>query len=93
MTLPEVLALAKGKINLYLDCKRIDPKLLVEEVHRSRNGATGDRVRQPRRLGEGESVFPARGSRHDQVSPEDHALRRRSSRTSRPPPSRLTPAS
>ena len=32
MTLPEVLALAKGKINLYLDCKRIDPKRLVEEV-------------------------------------------------------------
>ncbi len=32
MTLPELLALAKGKINLYLDCKRIDPKLLVEEV-------------------------------------------------------------
>jgi glycerophosphoryl diester phosphodiesterase len=32
MTLSEALALAKGKINLYLDCKRIDPKLLVEEV-------------------------------------------------------------
>jgi len=32
MTLPELLALAKGKINLYLDCKRIDPKLLVEEL-------------------------------------------------------------
>jgi glycerophosphoryl diester phosphodiesterase len=32
MTLPEALALAKGKINLYLDCKQIDPKLLVEEV-------------------------------------------------------------
>ncbi len=32
MTLPEVLDLAKGKINLYLDCKRIDPKRLVEEV-------------------------------------------------------------
>jgi glycerophosphoryl diester phosphodiesterase len=33
LTLPEALALAKGKINLYLDCKRIDPKLLVEEVN------------------------------------------------------------
>jgi len=32
MTLPEALAVAKGKVNLYLDCKRIDPKLLVEEV-------------------------------------------------------------
>ena len=32
MTLPDVFALAKGKINLYLDCKRIDPKLLVDEV-------------------------------------------------------------
>jgi glycerophosphoryl diester phosphodiesterase len=32
LTLAEALALAKGKINLYLDCKRIDPKLLVEEV-------------------------------------------------------------
>lgn len=31
-TLPEALALAKGRINLYLDCKRIDPKLLAEEV-------------------------------------------------------------
>jgi glycerophosphoryl diester phosphodiesterase len=31
-TLPEMLAVAKGKINLYLDCKRIDPKLLAEEV-------------------------------------------------------------
>jgi glycerophosphoryl diester phosphodiesterase len=32
LTLPEALALAKGKINLYLDCKQIDPKLLAEEV-------------------------------------------------------------
>jgi glycerophosphoryl diester phosphodiesterase len=28
----EVLALAKGKVNLYLDCKNIDPDLLVQEV-------------------------------------------------------------
>jgi glycerophosphoryl diester phosphodiesterase len=32
MTLPEALVVAKGKVNLTLDCKRIDPKLLVEEV-------------------------------------------------------------
>ena len=32
ITLPEALAIAKDKVNLYLDCKRIDPKLLVEEV-------------------------------------------------------------
>ena len=32
MTLSEALALAKGRINLYLDCKHIDAKLLVEEV-------------------------------------------------------------
>jgi glycerophosphoryl diester phosphodiesterase len=31
-TLADALAAAKGKVNLYLDCKRIDPKLLVEEV-------------------------------------------------------------
>jgi glycerophosphoryl diester phosphodiesterase len=32
LTLAEALAVAKGKVNLYLDCKRIDPKLLVAEV-------------------------------------------------------------
>ena len=32
LTLTEALELAKGKINLYLDCKSIDPKLLVEEI-------------------------------------------------------------
>jgi glycerophosphoryl diester phosphodiesterase len=32
MTMPEVLALARRRINLYLDCKQIDPKLLVEEI-------------------------------------------------------------
>ncbi|HEY2786678.1 MAG TPA: glycerophosphodiester phosphodiesterase family protein [Fimbriiglobus sp.] len=31
-TLPEVLAAAKGKVNLYLDCKRIDPDRLVREI-------------------------------------------------------------
>jgi glycerophosphoryl diester phosphodiesterase len=36
MTLPEALAVAKGKVNLYLDCKRIDPKLLAEEVMAAR---------------------------------------------------------
>jgi glycerophosphoryl diester phosphodiesterase len=32
LSLPELLKLAKGKINLCLDCKHIDAKLLVEEV-------------------------------------------------------------
>lgn len=32
LTLEECLALAKGKINLYLDCKEIDPALLVDEI-------------------------------------------------------------
>ncbi len=32
LTLTEALELAKGKINLVLDCKSIHPKLLVEEV-------------------------------------------------------------
>jgi glycerophosphoryl diester phosphodiesterase len=32
LTLPEILAASKGKINLYLDCKQIDPELLVREV-------------------------------------------------------------
>ena len=32
LTLSEALNLAKGKINLYLDCKRVDPKLLAGEV-------------------------------------------------------------
>src|SRR4051812_39808854 len=36
MTLPEALAVAKGKVNLYLDCKRIDPKLLVEDLMAAR---------------------------------------------------------
>lgn len=31
-SLPEVLAAAKGKVNLYLDCKRVDPKLLVKQI-------------------------------------------------------------
>ena len=32
LSLTECLALAKGRINLYLDCKEIDPELLVREV-------------------------------------------------------------
>lgn len=32
LSLREALQIAKGRINLYLDCKQIDPKLLVEEV-------------------------------------------------------------
>ncbi len=32
LTLSEALNLAKGKINLYLDCKRVDPTLLAEDV-------------------------------------------------------------
>lgn len=31
-TFPEVLAWAKGKINLYLDCNSINPELLVKEI-------------------------------------------------------------
>ena len=32
LSLSEALAIAKGKVNLYLDCKRIDPTLLVKEI-------------------------------------------------------------
>ncbi|QJW99916.1 glycerophosphodiester phosphodiesterase [Frigoriglobus tundricola] len=32
LSLGEALALAKGKLNLCLDCKRIDPELLVKEI-------------------------------------------------------------
>jgi glycerophosphoryl diester phosphodiesterase len=32
LTLPEALVLAKGKINLYIDCKHVDTRLLVEEI-------------------------------------------------------------
>lgn len=32
LTLPQALAMAKDKINLYLDCKHVDPRLLVEEI-------------------------------------------------------------
>jgi glycerophosphoryl diester phosphodiesterase len=32
LTFAEGLALAKGRINLYLDCKKIDPELLVKEI-------------------------------------------------------------
>ena len=31
-TFREVLEIAKGKINLNIDCKQVDPKLLVEEI-------------------------------------------------------------
>lgn len=33
-TLDEALAFAKGKINFYIDCKKTDPKLLVQEISR-----------------------------------------------------------
>jgi glycerophosphoryl diester phosphodiesterase len=32
LTLADGLQLAKGRVNLYLDCKRIDPELLVKEI-------------------------------------------------------------
>jgi glycerophosphoryl diester phosphodiesterase len=32
LSLPEVLSAAKGKVNLQLDCRRIDPALLAKEV-------------------------------------------------------------
>ena len=32
LTLAEALKIARGKVNLYLDCKQIDPELLVKEV-------------------------------------------------------------
>ena len=32
LSLPEALSLAKGKINLLIDCKAIDPKKLVDEI-------------------------------------------------------------
>lgn len=32
LTLGEVLNAAKGKLNLYLDCKAVDPELLVKEI-------------------------------------------------------------
>ncbi len=31
-TLPELLELAKGKVNLYLDCKQVDAEILVQAV-------------------------------------------------------------
>jgi glycerophosphoryl diester phosphodiesterase len=32
LTLVELLRAAKGKVNLYLDCKRVDPELLAKEI-------------------------------------------------------------
>lgn len=32
LTLAELLTLARGKVNLYLDCKDVEPTLLVEEI-------------------------------------------------------------
>jgi glycerophosphoryl diester phosphodiesterase len=32
LSLPEMLTAAKGKVNLYLDCKRVDPELLAKEI-------------------------------------------------------------
>jgi glycerophosphoryl diester phosphodiesterase len=35
-SLPEVLAAAKGKVNLYLDCKQVDPELLVKQIREAK---------------------------------------------------------
>lgn len=35
-TLDEILKLAKERVNLYLDCKHVDPARLVHEVHNAR---------------------------------------------------------
>jgi glycerophosphoryl diester phosphodiesterase len=32
LTLPQVLELARGRLNLYLDCKEVDPELLATEI-------------------------------------------------------------
>src|ERR1700690_2308195 len=32
LTLGELLTAAKGKVNLYLDCKKVDPELLAKEI-------------------------------------------------------------
>lgn len=32
LSLDECLTLAKGRVNLYLDCKRIDPELLIKQI-------------------------------------------------------------
>ncbi|VTR91272.1 glycerophosphoryl diester phosphodiesterase : Glycerophosphoryl diester phosphodiesterase OS=Singulisphaera acidiphila (strain ATCC BAA-1392 / DSM 18658 / VKM B-2454 / MOB10) GN=Sinac_4751 PE=4 SV=1: GDPD: GDPD [Gemmata massiliana] len=32
LSLAEALGVAKGKVNLYLDCKKVDPELLVKEI-------------------------------------------------------------
>ena len=36
LTLEQLLKLAKGKVNLYLDCKQINPELLAREILESR---------------------------------------------------------
>jgi glycerophosphoryl diester phosphodiesterase len=36
LSLAEMLELAKGKVNLYLDCKTVDPELLVKEIRAAR---------------------------------------------------------
>lgn len=35
-SLPEVLAAAKGKVDLYLDCKHVDPELLVKQIREAK---------------------------------------------------------
>ena len=44
MTLDEGLRLAKGRVNLYLDCKRIDPALLAREVLAVEHGSASGRL-------------------------------------------------
>ena len=36
LTLEQMLKLAQGKVNLYLDCKQIDPELLAREIFENR---------------------------------------------------------
>lgn len=55
LTLAECLALVKGKINLYLDCKQIDPDLLVREIREAgveRQVVVFDRLDHLRRVRE-----------------------------------------
>jgi len=65
LSLPAALALARGRINLYLDCKKVDPALLVQDVRDAgmeRQVVVFDaleRLREVRRISQGKvAVMP-----------------------------------
>ncbi len=47
LTLEDAFAIAKGKVNLYLDCKHVDLELLARDILAAGDGESGGRLRKP----------------------------------------------